>query len=350
MSSPISASTLSANPLSFESLFNKIYYTQSGSSIEQVKDFYSQLIPLAASLNPEDMQSLRPWLEQILAFPQLREEQAQLATELGKWCQKYDYSNALYYFAIALNIEETEERHALASESFIHWVIAAESYKRRLTYAYYKCDDETFLNVIYDLKNFAPLCLKESDFLAFIEQTQDFLRENYQPSRQVFINKCTQILDCYEVPLLCKTPPSKAYRQALSHYRKSFEKEGPYLDPFREFFQVLVKDAFILAGPPPCGYNLRAMGSLGRGQPCPYSDLEWFILVEDKEHTPYFKSLAQLLELQIISLGETAASSLPVFTCLGPKHRSGLHVHHCDLVPGDRNQPVLLSSPQRLLL
>ncbi len=158
MSSPISANPLSANLLSFKSLLNKIYYTEPGSSLEQVKDFYSQLIPLAASLNPEDMQSLRPWLQQILVFSQLREEQAQLATELGKWCQTHDYSNALYYFSIALNIEETEERHALASESFIRWVIASESYKKRLTYAYYKCrdSDEEFSNVLHHIKDFAP--------------------------------------------------------------------------------------------------------------------------------------------------------------------------------------------------
>ncbi len=346
MSISASGSLFSASPSSFKNLLNKIYYTQQGSSLEEVRVFYSHLILLAGSLSPEDMKKLQPWLAQILAFPQLREEQAQLATELGKWCQAHDSSNALYYFAIALNIEETKERHVLASDSFVRWVIATENYKKRLTYAYNTDNDEQFFNVLRGLKGFTPLCCKESDFLALIKQAQDVLLQNSRETRLDFINKYTEILDCYKVPPLCNTPPSKTYREALLHYRKSFEKPGPYLDPFRELFRVLVKDAFILAGPPPCGYDLRAMGSLA-GRPCPYSDLEWFILVEDQKHFDYFKSLAKILELQIISLGETPASSLPVFTCLGSKHRSGLHVDPGANLALD-NSPHVVSEPMLL--
>ena len=93
--------------------------------------------------------------------------------------------------------------------------------------------------------------------------------------------------------------------------------------------------------------DLRAMGSFGREEICPYSDLEWMILINDNQNEgrinrdndkinqdkeiydqriSFFKTLASFIELQVVSLGETAATNFPVFTALGTKNSSGFHI------------------------
>ena len=67
------------------------------------------------------------------------------------------------------------------------------------------------------------------------------------------------------------------------------------------------------------------MGSGGREEICPYSDLEFMILIRDKTQAPYFKKLVTILEIQIASLGETQRFSFS-FTCLEEPNTSGLHI------------------------
>ena len=90
---------------------------------------------------------------------------------------------------------------------------------------------------------------------------------------------------------------------------------------------------------------MRALGSMGRSEPCPFSDLEFMILIENEEHKPYFQKLAQLLEFQVVSLGETNTGTHPVFTCLGSKHTSGFHF---DTGANPLSRPDLMETPQKL--
>jgi len=150
-----------------------------------------------------------------------------------------------------------------------------------------------------------------------------------------------EILQRLSIPYEPKDPtsPIRKYREMLEEFREFFRGKRKEIQPetarliqreihkhFLSFFKVLLDDVFLILGPPPCRYDLRAYGSLARKEFCPYSDLEWMILIEKEEGRSYFKILAQLLSLQIISIGETAPADFPIFSATGSKHLSGFHV------------------------
>ncbi|KIC73819.1 hypothetical protein DB44_AU00010, partial [Candidatus Protochlamydia amoebophila] len=154
------------------------------------------------------------------------------------------------------------------------------------------------------------------------------------------------------------------YREKLSIYREKFYTYYQAIDPQKfsieevrtlqsdisayliSFLHALIEDAIAILGDPPCSYDLRAMGSLAKEEVCPYSDLEWCILIEAIEYQPYFVKLAHLLEIQIISLGEDPAQDLPVFTSIAIKHRSGFHIDSGGNPA--RNKDDLINTPDRL--
>jgi ankyrin repeat protein/Tfp pilus assembly protein PilF len=80
----------------------------------------------------------------------------------------------------------------------------------------------------------------------------------------------------------------------------------------KNLLQVLIKEAQQALGPPPVQWACMGMGSMSRDEMCPYSDIEFAFLIEKEtpEALIYFRRLAQLLQLQIINLGETPC---PVF-------------------------------------
>ena len=65
---------------------------------------------------------------------------------------------------------------------------------------------------------------------------------------------------------------------------------------------------------PPCSFAVIAMGSFGRGEATPYSDLEYRFLLEhsSEQITDYFESLAVLSYFVIGALGQTKINSLDV--------------------------------------
>ena len=108
------------------------------------------------------------------------------------------------------------------------------------------------------------------------------------------------------------------------------EKQQSYTQNFKTFFNHLMKDAFILLGPPPCSYLFCSMGSISREEPTLYSDLEWILLIEDEKERSYFETLRAFFELQCISIGETPAQHTPVFSSCLPKEG-----FHSDIGGGD---------------
>jgi len=66
-------------------------------------------------------------------------------------------------------------------------------------------------------------------------------------------------------------------------------------------------------GAAPCEYAFLSLGSLARRECCPYSDLEFAILLgkpldvsqTEQQIRNYFKKIVELIELKVISLGET---------------------------------------------
>ena len=62
----------------------------------------------------------------------------------------------------------------------------------------------------------------------------------------------------------------------------------------------------------PCDFSAIGIGSLGRGEATPYSDLEYLFLIENLAHHKFFEKLAVLTYLFIGALGETKLSSMAI--------------------------------------
>ncbi|NGX37770.1 MAG: hypothetical protein K1000chlam2_00932 [Chlamydiae bacterium] len=257
----------------------------------------------------------------------------------------------MHYCGIALNIEEAQERHQWISSILIRWTLERAIHKKLLEHAYRTADPEKFNAILDDLQHLKSFCGVQKDFNALIDQAYQVLTEAPIESRLESFKVCTEKLRSINQTLSEPGYISQKYRHALKKYRNQFNTSNPptMLDLFKELFEIFLEDAFLLVGSPPCGYDLRALGSVAKKSPCPYSDLEWFILIENKKHLSYFQNLAEVIELQFISLGETAAGvNIPVFTALGPKHRSGLHIEPGANPALKSNTVELISEPVEL--
>ena len=86
---------------------------------------------------------------------------------------------------------------------------------------------------------------------------------------------------------------------------RTFQKER--FEAFQTFFKETLFRGFLFAFEPQDlpPYDLRAVGSVGRQELSPYSDLECFVLVE-KDSLPLLRAL-NLLQLELICFGETVA-------------------------------------------
>lgn len=127
----------------------------------------------------------------------------------------------------------------------------------------------------------------------------------------------------------CWTFKTKVYEDALEQLRVTFSplsKKEVKITPqevrsiqkrafenFKVLFNRLLEDALTILGDAPCLYDIRAMGSVGREEPCPYSDLEFMILIQDARHLPYFEKLVDILGLQVAFLAENQEKTFFVF-------------------------------------
>ena len=108
----------------------------------------------------------------------------------------------------------------------------------------------------------------------------------------------------------------KALREAEKTQIQQSEETPKILMTFSQSIAILLQEilenGFKLLGKPPCQYTLLGLGSLGRKEMSPYSDLEFALLIKksSKSNLTYFRQLVQWLELQVIHLGETAIKIL----------------------------------------
>ncbi|MCE5317853.1 MAG: tetratricopeptide repeat protein, partial [Parachlamydia sp.] len=107
-------------------------------------------------------------------------------------------------------------------------------------------------------------------------------------------------------------------RDQLNDLRKEIEKKSNARHPPKDilegfslkidgFLMDILKDIYEEIGAPPCEFTLLGLGSYARKEMSPYSDLEFVILIKEKnpETLAYFRKLVKLLEIQVIHLGET---------------------------------------------
>ena len=72
-----------------------------------------------------------------------------------------------------------------------------------------------------------------------------------------------------------------------------------------KFTAEIMEKGTAICGAPPCQFSAVAIGSMARGETTPYSDLEFFFLVENTDSMTYFRRLAMTVYFIIGNLGET---------------------------------------------
>ncbi|WP_052236367.1 hypothetical protein [Candidatus Protochlamydia amoebophila] len=335
--------------------------------LKKIFDCLLLLIPVVES--PKEIEEGIRLLLNLASDSYFAEEQKQLATELAKWHYKQgkqerlnkkqfkDPINALHYAVKAQSISmASAESQRQASRYFKVASTSLSVFKQRLKKARAEDKSQEVVQLITNLETgFKAICCKGEQHALiklFYKQVRKLIaaifskRGGQKPIEASGLHHLKPTMDHYlnskSFPTTCFI--TTTYRKNLDTYRASFyelyqtiDLQNFIIEEVRAlqrkvsanlitFLHALVEDAIAILGDPPCSYDLRAMGSLAKKEVCPYSDLEWCILMEAIEHRPYFVKLARLLELQIISLGEDPAQGLPVFTCIGTKHRSGFHV------------------------
>ncbi|NGX62597.1 MAG: hypothetical protein K940chlam9_02096, partial [Chlamydiae bacterium] len=277
--------------------------------------------------------------EALQHFPNLKEQAVEILTLYGELAQKKGLSQgAIQSFASAACLIPSSELDRKLSNTIL--LQRNLSSHKRL---------KQKLNKVAGLEDPKPF----QDLLESIDTLhQRFSTENsdiaslYEAAKEVYrglnINQKRKYLDFWETFILeaKKDMPLNnehclvvSYRKKLEDVRAYFREKGKTREvqkeraaKMREFFQTLLEDAIFLLGEPPCKYDIRAMGSLAREEVCPYSDLEYFILIEKEEEREYFQTLIQIFDLQIRSLGE--ANSKQEF--LNFKQKLGLQIDPAD--------------------
>src|SRR5271170_6036553 len=344
-------------------------------SFAEIASCYHSLFELLPICNEKQFRKLNEHLPHLLErSPLFFTEQRKLSLALAQWHIEHpgpsfttllsSCCGAMHYFAKTLQIAEKEEApcaeiHPLASRLFIPVIqhLTAD-FRERLDSARRKGDQEQFRRLIQQIGDLKRFCVLEEDQslirTLYLQASNIFSRIESQEKKQTYgLWDIRQgLAEPFSLP---EKPPTERYADALYTFRTTFSSLPPQAtvkqirhfqtqatQAFKTLFHTFVDDAFALLGPPPCGYDIRAMGSCGREEICPFSDLEFMILIQDPIHAPYFKTLVQILEIEIASLGETSTDH-PPFTCIHRKNPSGLHI---DMSPAQN--PDLIRTPSEM--
>ena len=398
--------------------------------IEEVYSLLKDLLPL---LNEEEFASLQENIPKLLHltpnFPDLQKDLAiQLASiyvKKGDISSKDEFSfylQAMHYYAKALKIEEehkkTDEEYSIKSD--VHYLASqiftkiiqlhnanSDRIKQQLELAVREGNPEKFginLGHIETLAKYSMAVQGDDVINNLYKQALEVFNKIKPASEELFhpfLNtiqnglfgeyyKGQLITRCYlEKFIQFRAFFNNEFREISSstNYKEVRVFQKKVTDKLKAFFHNhLLNDAFAILGDPPCDCDLRAMGSAGREEICPYSDLEWMILINDdkeetvddhdksifktfksfmnwdkdrinqekeiinqkkeiySQHISFFKTLASFIELQVVSLGETAATNFPVFTSLGTKNSSGFHID----TGGNPAKDDLIGSPEKM--
>ena len=377
-----------------------------------IKEVYSLLKDLLPLLNEEKFASLHEAIPKLLLLsPNFPDLQKGLAIQLASiYVKKGDisskegfgfYLQAMHYYAKALKIEEEHKNvmeeynlksdvHYLASQIFTNIIqvhnVNSDQIKQQLELAVREGNPKKFgisLRHIETLVKYRIELQKEDVIKHLYGQALEVFNRIKPASKELFHSFFDTIQNGLFGEFSQRQLITKCYLEAFYQFRTFFKNEFNKISNPTNYKEVLIfqkkvtnklkaffcdnllNDAIAILGNPPCDCDLRAMGSFGREEICPYSDLEWMILIsnnqnkdrinqdndrinQDKEiydqHISYFKTLASFIELQVASLGETAATNFPVFTSLGAKNSSGFHID----TGGNPAQDDLIGCPEKM--
>ncbi|MBF5059335.1 tetratricopeptide repeat protein [Candidatus Neptunochlamydia vexilliferae] len=231
-------------------------------------------------------------------------------------------------FRLFLNPSHKKELSTLHSSSS-----SSSSSNQDVEGIYYKefekaYDKKDVTNQILYLEKMAATALAKEDFIKsahLLNAALAIVPANNRPYQNYLFTKLETLEGLFlQRTFKVKTPSShrnyiETFREKLSQIRGEVRKqlkENIPIDKVQSFltdrYQKLLCDLFessikLLGAKIPIKFTLVGLGSMARQEMCPYSDVEFAILVERNtpEITRYFKNLSRFVALRIINLGET---------------------------------------------
>ncbi|MGZ3733158.1 MAG: ankyrin repeat domain-containing protein, partial [Parachlamydiaceae bacterium] len=325
----------------------------------QIQECYASLFNLLSHLTSLDLleNNLLNLLDKS-AF--LTKEQEQLALLLGKWyLKKEDLKKAMLCFAKALQMNRSQGNYSTASQVFFHYF---EMHKEEHLERFFENSVpslETMTSYVETIKSFKAFGIPKESLIPFFTKIANGISKIPPETQKKFENYEKDVEALQNSPWKLEKTPIERYWNALQTFRSCFTNQDDVqtiqkeaFDAMKQLIEFCIKDTQILIGPPPCHYDLRAMGSFGRKEMCPYSSLDCMLLIEDETAFPYFERMLELLELQIASLGET--QGLPfVFTCISNPlkfHLNESPLKYKELSKAEEDKELLKTSKYKELI
>ncbi|MGR3912206.1 MAG: ankyrin repeat domain-containing protein [Candidatus Rhabdochlamydia sp.] len=357
-----------------EAIDNLLLVLNNPQDIPDLEKAYRYVFHLLPHMNQNDVGMLIPLVQNLCQYAtHCVKEQALLALHLADWyvclasnnqlqlSERFSsYLKAMDYFAKAIQISSSHDYHRRASELLMKLmqILALHpeyGFLNRLDHARRSNHIEKFGEIISGLNALESLCWGEIGatlIKQLYKEAVSLMIKIPEASKQKLLLHYTAVQEGTQRAqqnLLLKVVPqeylTQKYFRALQAFRNVFDQllredaisREQITQAVKSLVGVFFRDAFTILGTPPCHYDIRAMGSCGREELCRFSDLEVLILIEKENYIEYFKLLLELLDLQIRSLGETAASHLQIiFSCIHLKNPSGFHLDsgdNCILTP-----------------
>ena len=302
-----------------------------------------------------DLKKLIPVL--IKHSPRFHKEQEELARRLAERNlnsdpKKFPHRESMEFIAAAIRIAkekggDVDSNFQFASRILIYCL--QFHLENRLNNDIFKHrDKDKFCDIFERIANCRQFCFNEKDIELLkkcFETAGELILHKSVSLREDFRHAIKRVLSPYLGDIQLDPKPIaivKKYPDAVSSFRTTFSSiveskmtsdqvrtsQKSAVDEFDRMMKVFLDDIYLLIGPPPCNFDLMAMGSCGREELCPSSDLEPFILVRERkpEIEDYFALFSDLLDLQFRSLGETKKQDSQEFTCLDPPLKKGLYL------------------------
>lgn len=339
-------------------------------SLADVASLMSLFVRVAPHISPQTLTAQMVYAQgtfthTVMQFPQLVNKQFFLALAVGgAYRQHKKFLSSMSYYAIAIQIgkerlpNRLKEAHYQASKTFFcairEFLIDKETFREVLK----ELDPASFTHTLGYFEGLRAFCTDREDEQVIIETfhvAEDVIASMPPISRKKFSFLLPRIADSKKSQIEDQREffVTESLQKTLLEFRQKYEAEFAKHTDLRAFqkqqseaFKRLVEEEFckrifLLLTHKPCSFDFLAMGSVAREELCPFSDLEWVLLVENQRNKEYFRTFHMFLSLLMTSLGETPPDrDLPIFTSLSSPMRSGLHLDNGDVVDMLITNPV----------
>lgn len=325
-------------------------YIAKATTDEQIIECYKFLFELFPNLDKESFISLEESVRHLLRKSYfLANFQEKLAEHLSVYYKRQgDFFSSMQCLAKAMQIRPCKEYYRLASKLLLEFL--PKRLKHFIPTSSFSFTD--LQSLCQEIEKMRHCCISSSDIQPFYLKALEYINHLEIEGTHDLEDFRDNLIQGLKTPIVeTNTLMTERYWQALQVYRGFFDSpikdvrtfQRDATQAFIKFFNVLLEDAFVLLGPAPCGYDIRAVGEIGREEICPDSKLQCFVLIEKKSQKLYFKRLLSVLEMQFAALGETKFNPF-VFSCLKNSMPRGLRIDSLTLLLDD----ILVATPEDL--